>query len=291
MKRTVISGLYLLLLSAAFANEKTMNGIDYSKYREFDKKWKLVTVRFRKDTEEMRFTYANPLAYKALLAGKTDFPDGAVFGKLGVRTGHDPLFESSLVPHGARRYQLMVRNTKKYKEQNGWGYALFDERGIPFPEDHKTQVEACASCHNVAEERGYVFSQIINTQPRKLQKTENKLTFKMIPREQLPEAIRKLVPEHFNFVRVLQGELVKSIFQGTLEEIRPTLSKEAFESRQPAVLLSVDESRFSLVYPENLGSFCDEKNGFFMKSIYTNVDKDKKYSELSYCHSSGQAAL
>ena len=269
-----------------------MNGIDYAKYREFDKKWILVTVRYRKDTEEMRFTYANPLAMKTLLAGKTDYPDGAVFGKIGVRTGQDPLFESSLVPHGARRYQLMVRNKKKYKEHNGWGYALFDERGIPFPEDHKTQVDACASCHNIAEERGYVFSQVLDTKPRVSKSAGNKLTFSMVPRDQLPEAIRKLIPEHFNFVRVLNGEIVKSIFQGTLEEIRPTLSKESYESRQPALLISSDNERFSLVFPENLGSFCNHGvNGFFMKSIYTNVDKEKKYSELSYCHSPGQPAL
>lgn len=233
-----------------------MNGIKYEKFKNFDKKWKLVTVRFRQDTEEMRFTYANSLAYEALKAGKTDYPDGAVFGKVGVRTGHDPLFESSLVPMGARRYQLMVRNKKKYKEQSGWGYALFDERGIPFPEDHKTQMLACAACHSIAEDRGFVFSQPTDISPRITKKENKKIFFKMVPREDLAENILKHVPANFNFVRILVSEINVNIFQGTLEEIRPILSRESFDSKQPAIFKSDDNNRFTLVYPENLGAFC-----------------------------------
>lgn len=268
-----------------------MNGIEYEHYKNFNKKWKLVTVRFRKDTEEMRYTYANPLAYKTLMAGKTDYPEGAAFGKVGVQTGHDPLFESSLVPNGARRYQLMVRNKRKYKEQSGWGYALFDERGVPFPEDHKTQIVACAACHAVAEERGFVFSQIADTATREVQdkwilKSKNvKIHFNMVQRSDLPENVLKLIPKDFKFVRIMIGDITNNIFQGTLEEIRPLLSRESFESRQPAVLKSNDGLRYSLVFPENLGSFCNVngKSGIYMKSIFTNFNKENNLSELSYC--------
>ncbi|MBC7713824.1 MAG: cytochrome P460 family protein [Rhizobacter sp.] len=282
-----------LSLAEAIVPKKEMNEIKYSDYKNFDKKWKLVTVRFRQDTEEMRFTYANPLAFKTLKNGMTDYPDGAVFGKVGLMTGADPLFESSLVPMGARRYQLMVRNKNKYKEQNGWGYALFDERGFPFPEDHKTQVVACAACHVVAEERGYVFSQIADMNLRvkhdegvlKDQKNKKKIIFTMVPRSELAENILKVIPEKFKFIRVLSGEMASNLFQGTLEEIRPTLSQEVFQSKRPALLKSLDSLRFSLVFPENLGSLCNknEKSGMYMKSIYTNLSTEKNLTELSFC--------
>ena len=87
----MMSLIVAFLLSGAFAQlppkspyaglEK-MNGISLKDYRGFDKKWKLVTVRYRKDTGEMRFVYANPLAEKTLMSGKTDYPDGAVFAKV-----------------------------------------------------------------------------------------------------------------------------------------------------------------------------------------------------------------
>jgi hypothetical protein len=60
----------------------------------------------------MRLTYANDVAMKTLKNGKTDYPDGAVFGKTGIHTGSDPQFESSAVPKDIRRYQLMVRDKK-----------------------------------------------------------------------------------------------------------------------------------------------------------------------------------
>src|SRR6185436_10943563 len=56
-----------------------MNGYKLSDFPDFEKKWKLVTVRFRKDTGEMRFTYANDLAFENLQKGVIDYPDGAIF--------------------------------------------------------------------------------------------------------------------------------------------------------------------------------------------------------------------
>lgn len=94
-------------------NKGTMNGYSFKEYKDFPQKWKLVTVRFRKDIDEMRFVYANELAFKALQSGTGKYPDGAIFGKLGVRSKDDPEFASSMVPSGVHRYQLMVKNSKK----------------------------------------------------------------------------------------------------------------------------------------------------------------------------------
>ena len=47
-----------------------MNDISLHQFGDFTKEWKLVTVRYRKDTEEMRFTYANPTAAETLKTRK-----------------------------------------------------------------------------------------------------------------------------------------------------------------------------------------------------------------------------
>jgi hypothetical protein len=52
-----------------------------------------------------------------------DRQNGAVFGKVGYVTESDPRFESSSVPAGARRIQLMIRNKSRHKDAKGWGYA------------------------------------------------------------------------------------------------------------------------------------------------------------------------
>jgi hypothetical protein len=51
------------------------------------------------------------------MVNSVHFPEGAAFGKIGVKTNPDPLFESSVVPSGARRFQLMDNlNLKKTYE-------------------------------------------------------------------------------------------------------------------------------------------------------------------------------
>lgn len=280
-----------IALAQDYSGKEVMNGHRLKDYKDFQKNWKLVTVRYRNDTSEMRFTYANQIAYKALVKGINNYPDGAVFAKIGLKTGEDPSFPSSAVPLGARRYQFMVRNKKKYSETNGWSYALFDERGLTFPEEPKNQAMACAACHNAVPERGFVFSQLMELQQRNLNehnKTNiSSLVFKTIEATKLPKKIFNYLTANTKYVRVLEGEMRRHLFQGTLEEIRPALSSEVYSSKLPAVLFNEDGSRFSLVVPENIGANCQDQNksGLFMKSIYTNYNTGEKDSEstLHYC--------
>ncbi len=278
------------ILCAETNAPKKMDDIDILKYEKFYLKWKQVTVRFRKDTGEMRFTFANPLAYKTLKKGLITYPDGAVFGKVAVATVEDSLFVSSVIPNGARRYQLMVKDAKKYKNNHGWGYALYDEKGNLFPEDPKSQVMACAACHNAAEERGYVFSQRLNLDQTSSQaiipgKGKSAFIFETIEKKKLDEKIMALLPEQVKYVRVLKASLSDNLFQGTLDEIRPTLSKETFESKYPSLLLSKDQKRFSLILWENMSAQCTNqgKNGAYLKSVYSNIEQGKNI-ELHFCY-------
>src|SRR5665647_995558 len=86
------------IFSADHSGKDSMNDIAFKDYQGFPDKWSLVTIRFRKDTGEMRLTYANELAMQTLLSKSTNYPDGAVFAKTGIHTASDPQFASSLIP-------------------------------------------------------------------------------------------------------------------------------------------------------------------------------------------------
>ncbi len=270
-----------------FEGKATMNEISFSDFKDFEKNWKLVTVRFRKDTEEMRWTFANDLAWKTLESGSTHFPEGSVFAKIGIRTVADSQFTSSSVPMGARRYQFMVKNSTKYSTTDGWGYALFDINGKTFPEDHKTVAQSCHACHKIVENRGYVFSQPFEIAPfAKLNhfvpsKGAQVIEFEDLKTSELPKNIISILPKGISKIRSVKNKMLKEVvFQGTLDEIKPTLEREAYESQlSAAILISSDKKRYSLVF-KSQSENC-KKNRFFV-AISTKLDGTTQTNE--YCN-------
>jgi len=254
MKATLLF-LSLLCTVGGAASEPidTMNGYTLKQFEGFEQKWRLVTVRYRKDTGEMRLSYANELAWKTLAEGRTDYPKGAVFAKIGVKTEPDPAFTTSLSPDGARRYQFMVRDEEKHKETFGWGYALFDKDGHRFPEETLAQSRACAACHQIVADRGQVFSTPMNVSNdfKKIKMTQRKFVdFEEMAVNRLPVEVRELLPKEATRVRSVIGPLKAKLFQGTLDEVRPALTKEVVRTQLVAILLDEEGKRFSFVMPD-----------------------------------------
>jgi hypothetical protein len=294
-----IFGLFLVA-QTSFSKEDLikkdeMNGIKLADYKNFEKKWKLVTVRFRKDTGEMRFTYANDLAYKNLLKGSTNYPEGSIFSKIGIKTTEDKSFPSSAVPAGARRYQFMVRNKKKFASTDGWGYALFDKEGLIFPETTETQSVACAACHRIVPERGFVFSELMdisygvsskkNIVPAKSTEFAEKIKFNEVEISKIPDNVKAWLPKDATVVQKLEHQITRFLFQGTLDEIKPALTAQSIKTKMPTVLISDDNQSYALVYIENKNIFCDQegKKGYFIKAVSFSVAQKDKPSENRYC--------
>lgn len=243
--------------------EPVMNDIKLGDYADFEQQWPLITVRYRTDTTEMRFTYANPAAEAVLKTGGTDYPDGAVFAKIGLMTADDPEFVSSKVPSGAKRFQFMVRDKVKYAATGGWGYAVFgaaQDANTPqhTPEEDAATTAACFACHEMVQHRGYVFSQPANLRAAyTLQQAvaasaprDPPLQFVDKPVADLPEAVQAALPKDRPHVRFLEGKLRANVFVGTLGEIRPTLVKEAAQSGQPTLFMDSAGKKFILVIPD-----------------------------------------
>lgn len=245
---------------AKWAGNLEMNGYRLGTYKDFAKDWRLVTVRYRVDSGEFRFVYANPIAWKAMSEGKKSYPDGAVFAKKAYVLSHDSSFPSSLVPEDLTRYQLMVKNAAKHAETDGWGYALFDPTGRTFAGEPNAVSNACHACHQIVKNGDYVFSKELSTEIQftsvkngalKKQDGSSALPgFSTVEAKALPAVVRSHLPEGSSKVRSLGGNLKKMLFQGTLDEIRPFLGVEAKRSKLPALLVSEDGTRYSIVYPD-----------------------------------------
>ena len=267
-----------------------MNGYSLNNFDGFENKWRLVTVRYRRDTKELRFVYANDLAWSGLRAGKGKYADGAIFGKIGFAVKEDASFVSSLAPNVIRRFQFMVRNSQKHASDYGWGYALFDREGKTFPEDMQKQTMGCVACHSIVSNRGYVFAKVVpffdRAPPKGDAEEEISIPFEEIGAENLPESVRQFLPLGTKRVRSLVGEIRRHLFQGTLDEIRPTLSQEVARHGLPALLLSTDKQRFSLVIAEN-GKTCTNgqgEKGTSYKGVHNYVNDPKKTFVVNYCN-------
>jgi hypothetical protein len=231
MKIRIVCLLILLSGAVGFAADPKMNDISLYQFGDFTQEWKLVTVRYRKDTEEMRFTYANPKAWEALKKQSLPFPDGSIFAKVGFKSKQDPAFNSSVVPSGARRFQFMVKDSKKYSEFDGWGYALFQSNGELYEGDLKTQTFSCHACHKIVPERNFVFSERVEISPfvKKLQTVtlSKKMLFVEIQTKNFQSKLKNILnKKKISRLHVVDGEIRKHYFGGTLDEITPTLIHE-----------------------------------------------------------------
>ena len=241
--------------------ETTMNGYTLKQFGDFVHKWHFVTVRFRRDSGEMRFIYANPLAWKTLKAGKIDYPDGAVFAKIGVRTADDPAFLDSAVPVDPARVQIMVRNRTMHPKTHGWGYAMFNIDGRTAPGKPLDEVsEACDACHQLVPQRGAVFAEIMpellpasawkKPESKPGQTIPAKALFVSVAVSDLPGDVRAKLPAGTIYVRKMQGAMSDHMFQGSMHESIPLVGAEAAHYVMPAVLVSSkDLKMFSALWP------------------------------------------
>lgn len=243
---------------------REMNGIFYDNYKDFTKKWHLVTVRYRQDSGELRFTYANDLAFNAMKKLKPNYPDGAMFGKVGFTTEDDPSFSSSKVPSGAKRYQLMLKDKKKYAESDGWGYALFDNKGNLFQEDIVAKTQSCVACHRIVPERDYVFSRPMLLHSDSVSPlisgggSEKIVQFEKLELKRAPAELTKFTAP-FDIYNSMTGALQTSAFAGTLDEVVPLLTDKSRKTNAPSALF-LDKDNFSLVIPKKDSKKCLEQN-------------------------------
>ena len=137
--------------------------------------WRLISVNHLAGAggklKQVRAQLGNDIAIKAFREGKLPFPDGTVIAALHwneasseennkvLDIGFPGAGLQSSVAQSAENVQFMVKDSKKYAETGGWGFADF-KNGKPGNEAlHKT----CFACHLPAKDRDYVFTRYAPT--------------------------------------------------------------------------------------------------------------------------------
>ena len=86
--------------------------------------------------------------------GRRRFPDGTVLAVVFYE--HRPADGNTAYVEGLKRIEaFMVKDSKRYKETDGWGYYAYDGKGRSLVKD---MVRDCHSCHSQVRDRDFVFS-------------------------------------------------------------------------------------------------------------------------------------
>ncbi|MBJ6752491.1 cytochrome P460 family protein [Geomonas anaerohicana] len=161
-KKLVVCALALSVAGSAVAADRPVapNGIAlYPDYLS----WKVVAPSYREDKGQIRVITGNETAVAALKAGKKPLPDGSVLAKVAWKAEKHPNFPVATEPGAFVQVEFMVKDTKKYKETGGWGFARFVGNKLePYGKD-KSFVAECFGCHTPVAGNDYLFTKMVRT--------------------------------------------------------------------------------------------------------------------------------
>jgi hypothetical protein len=128
-------------------------------------------VSISHDGDLLAAILANPLMIDAYAAGVPGngkpFPDGAKMAKVHWNPKQMETFPSALVPGTQHDVDFMVKDSKRFADSGGWGYAVFEHDAASGTFRPGTQADKppqandakCGfACHTIVKTRDYVFT-------------------------------------------------------------------------------------------------------------------------------------
>lgn len=121
--------------------------------------WSVLSSSYRTDNNTLRYILANDIAIKASREGKMNpWPDGAIIGKVVLKVQNDKNWNAAIVPKEIGHAEFMYKDSNKYKETEGWGYARWvGNEQKPYGKD-KNFVQECYQCHIPVKNNDFVFT-------------------------------------------------------------------------------------------------------------------------------------
>ncbi len=124
--------------------------------------WRLISVaREEGSLDDIRAILGNDIAVKACREGTLPFPEGAIIAR--IAWSYDASDENNKTFGKAQSFvagapkngvQFMVKDSRKYAETGGWGYAHFTD-GKPA---NTSLMQSCFPCHHAIQSRDDVFT-------------------------------------------------------------------------------------------------------------------------------------
>ena len=150
-------------------------GLAFSEIKGYEQ-WQVVGPSFTEAAKVLRVIVANPVMIKAYQEGTPrngkPFPDGSKIVKIEWRPKKltDPPFSANTpdtVPGDLAEVEFIVKDSKKFPDTHGWGYAMFDYDAAsgtfaPATLASKPPVghdaKCGAACHEIAASKDYIFT-------------------------------------------------------------------------------------------------------------------------------------
>jgi hypothetical protein len=149
---------------------KVPNGLGFSEFRGYES-WQMISVSHNGD--HLAAILGNPVmidAYKAGIPGNGKaFPDGAKMAKVhwnAVKNEAEP--GDPTVPGAQHDVDFMVKDSKRFADSGGWGYAEFEydaaaktfrPGNVHDSPPQENDAKCGYGCHTAVKNRDYVFTQ------------------------------------------------------------------------------------------------------------------------------------
>ena len=150
-------------------NVRVPNGLAFSEFRGYEA-WQTVSISH--NDKVMALILANPAmisAYQAGIPGNgKPFPDGAKMAKIHWNPKKLETFPSATVPGSLHDVDFMVKDSKRFADSGGWGWAAFRYDAPSDTFTPATQADTppqgqdakCGlACHTIVRTRDYVFTE------------------------------------------------------------------------------------------------------------------------------------
>jgi hypothetical protein len=148
---------------------KVPGGLEFSEFRGYEN-WQVVSASL--DGDLLAVILANPAmiaAYQAGIPGNgKPFPDGAKMAKVHWSPKKLETFPAATVPGTLHDVDFMVKDSKRFADGGGWGYAVFDYDaksdsfmpGTMADNPPQGNDAKCGfACHTIVKTRDYVFTE------------------------------------------------------------------------------------------------------------------------------------
>ena len=177
----VLSGLISIGIAAQQSGEqdkytlKVPGGLAFSEIKGYED-WQVVGPSLTDAQNVIRVILANPVMIKAYREGTPGngkpFPDGSKIVKIEWKPKKltTPPFAASTpdtVPGDLTEVEFIEKDSKKFSDTHGWGYAMFDYNAAsgtfaPATSASKppqnNDAKCGAACHNLAASKDYIFT-------------------------------------------------------------------------------------------------------------------------------------
>lgn len=147
---------------------KVPGGLAFSEFKGYED-WQVISVS--EDGGIYAAILGNPAmiaAYRAgIPANGKPFPDGSKMAKIHWKTKKLETFPAATVPSALHDVDFMVKDSKRFADSGGWGYAVFDydeptatfSPGTAADNPPQNNDAKCGfACHTIVKSRDYVFT-------------------------------------------------------------------------------------------------------------------------------------